>query len=387
MQFQGNHTMKPSMPIERFALLLSLTLVCAAAAISGPAPAAPNAPETKVKLAIIGLDHDHVWGLLRDLAGEPNAELVGIADNHQPLVDQAKTKVPSTVKFYSDYVKMLDEMKPDGVIVTTENDRHLEILRECAKRHIHYSTEKPMATTAADAREMERLANQAGIKVMVNYWNAWVAPTHALYHRIHDGELGPVQRIIVRYGHQGPKEIGVSKYFADWLYDPVKNGGGAIMDFGCYGAEWAVWLKGRPARVSAVTQKLKVDQHNAVDDDATIVLDYPDGTAIIEASWDWPYNMGQVQVFGPKGSLLATARDLFTRSPKNNVANGALDGERVAVDPPVHERSNPVSYFVDCIRNNKPIEDPLSMKLNVQVMEILDAARESARTGKQVELR
>ena len=343
--------------------------------------------DRKTKLAIIGLDHDHVWGLLRDLAGEPNAELVAIADNHQPLVDQAKTKVPPTVKFYSDYVKMLDEMKPDGVIVTTENDWHLEILRECAKRHIHYSTEKPMATTAADAREMERLANQAGIKVMVNYWNAWVAPTHALYHRVHDNQLGPVQRIIVQYGHQGPKEIGVSKYFADWLYDPVKNGGGAIMDFGCYGAEWAVWLKGRPARVSAVTQKLKVDQHNAVDDDATIVLDYPDGTAIIEASWDWPYNMGQVQVFGPKGSLLATAKDLFSRSPKDNVANGALEGERVALDPPMHETSNPISYFVDCIRSNKPIEDPLSMKLNVQVMEILDAARESARTGTQQELR
>lgn len=346
-----------------------------------------QANSAKTKLAIIGLDHDHVWGLLKDLAGEANAELVAIADDHQPLVDQAKTKVPSTVKFYSDYVKMLDEMKPDGVIVTTENDRHLEILRECAKRHIHYSTEKPMATTARDAREMERLAHQAGIKVMVNYWNAWVAPTRAIYHRVHDGELGPVQRIIVQYGHQGPKEIGVSKYFGDWLYDPVKNGGGAIMDFGCYGAEWAVWFKGRPARVSAVTQKLKVDQHNAVDDDATIVLDYPDGTAIIEASWDWPYNMGQVQVFGPKGSLLATARDLFFRSPSDSAAKVGLEGERVALDPPMHETSNPISYFVDCIRNNKPIEDPLSMNLNVQVMEILDAARESVRTGKQQELR
>jgi predicted dehydrogenase len=294
--------------------------------------------------------------------------------------------VPASVKFYSDYIQMLNETKPDGVIVTTENDRHLEILRECAKRHIHYSTEKPMATTAADAREMERLANQAGIKVMVNYWNAWVAPTHALYHRVYDNQLGPVQKIIVQYGHQGPKEIGVTKYFADWLYDPVKNGGGAIMDFGCYGAEWAVWLKGRPLRVSAVTQKLKVDQHNAVDDDATIVLDYPDGTAIIEASWDWPYNMGQVQVFGPKGSLLATARDLFFRSPSDSVAKVGLEGERVTLDPPIHEASNPISYFVDCIRNNKPIEDPLSMKVNVEVMEILDAARESARTGKQQEL-
>jgi len=340
----------------------------------------------KTKLAIVGLDHDHVWGLLKDLTEEPNAELVAIADNHAELVDRAKVKVPATVKFYSDYVQMLDEVKPDGVVVTTENDRHLGILRECAKRHIHYSTEKPLATTAADAREMERLANQAGIKVMVNYWNAWVAPTHELYHRVKDNQVGSIQKIIVRYGHHGPKEIGVSKYFGDWLYDPVKNGGGAIMDFGCYGAEWAVWLKGRPARVSAVTQKLKVEQHNSVDDDATIVLDYPDGTAIIEASWDWPYNMGQVEVFGPKGSLLATRNDLFFRSPTDTVAKVGLEGERVALDPTPRLTSNPISYFVDRIRNNKPIEDPLSMKLNVQVMEILDAARESVRTGKQQEL-
>ena len=114
-----------------------------------------SVPNGKTRLAVIGLNHDHVWGLLKDLAAEPNAELVAIADNHSELVDRAKANVPASVKFYSDYVPMLNEMKPDGVIVTTENDRHLEILRECAKRHIHYSTEKPMATTAADAREME----------------------------------------------------------------------------------------------------------------------------------------------------------------------------------------------------------------------------------------
>jgi len=147
-----------------------------------------------------------------------------------------------------------------------------------------------------------------------------------------------------------------------------------------------VWLKGRPARVSATTQKLKTDQHNEVDDEATMVLEYADGEAIIEASWNWPYSMGQVQVFGPKGSMVATARDLFVRSTGRQEANGALEGERVSLDPPARETANPISYFVDCIRNDKPIEDPLSIKVNVQVMEILDAARESARTGKQQEL-
>jgi predicted dehydrogenase len=347
----------------------------------------PRPDDRKTRLAVVGLDHDHVWGLLNDIAAEPNAELVAIAESRPPLTDRAKTLVPASVKFYADYVKMLDETKPEAVIVTTENDRHLEILRECAKRRIHYSTEKPMATTGADAREMQRLADQAGIKLMVNYWNAWVAPTHEIYHRVQAGEVGPVRKMVVRYGHQGPKEIGVSKYFADWLYDPVKNGGGAIMDFGCYGAEWALWLKGRPTRVYATAQELKTEQHNKVDDDATILLEYPDATVIIEASWDWPYDNGQIEVFGPKGSLLATGEELFHRTADDDTGRVALEGQRITLNPAPKQTNNPVSYFVDSIRHNKPIEDPLSARLNVQVMEILDAARESARTGRPQELR
>jgi len=341
----------------------------------------------KTRLAVVGLDHDHVWSLLKDIAGEPSAELVAIAESDPALVSKAQKEVPASVKFYTDYVEMLDQAKPDAVIVATSNDRHLEILRQCAKRRIHYSTEKPMATSAADAREMERLAREANIKLMVNYWNAWVAPSHDLFHRVRAGEVGPIQKIIVQYGHRGPKEIGISQQFANWLYDPVKNGGGAIMDFGCYGAELSLWLKGRPTRVYATTRKMKVEQKNQVDDDATIVLDYPDATAIIEASWDWPYTKEQVEVFGPKGSLLARHNTLQHRSADARGPNVAPDGESVTLDALPKETSNPISYFVDCIRNNKPIEDPVSARLNVQVMEILDAARESARTGKAQELR
>ena len=341
----------------------------------------------KTRLAVVGLDHDHVWSLLKDIAGESSAELVAVAEADPALVSRAQKEVPASVKFYSDYVAMLDQAKPEAVIVTTSNDRHLEILRQCAKRHIHYSTEKPMATNAADAREMERVAREANIKLMVNYWNAWVAPSHDLFHRVRAGEVGPIQKIIVQYGHRGPKEIGVTQQFASWLYDPAKNGGGAIMDFGCYGAELSVWLKGRPARVYATTRKLKVEQNNKVDDDATIVLDYPDSTSIVEASWNWPYTKDQVEVFGPKGSLLARRNSLLHRSADAHGPNVAPDGESVTLSPLPKETSNPISYFVDCIRNNKPIEDPISAQLNVQVMEILDAARESARTGKPQELR
>ena len=196
-----------------------------------------------------------------------------------------------------------------------------------------------------------------------------------------------MQKIIVQYGHRGPKEIGISPQFASWLYDPQRNGGGAIMDFGCYGAELSLWLRGRPDRVFASTQKLKANQHNAVDDDATIVLEYPDATALIQASWDWPYTKEQVEVFGPKGSLLAGHQNLFSRSSSERGPNVSLIGQAVSLDPLPATMKNAISYFVDCIRTNKDIADPLSAKLNVQVMEILDAARESVRTGKVQELR
>ena len=332
-----------------------------------------------MRIGIVGLDHDHVWELLDYISSEPQADLVAIADDHPDLVSRARSKVPATVKFFADYRAMLDDAKPQAVFVTTENSRHLEILRECAKRHIHFSTEKPMATNAADAREMERLAKEAGIKLMVNYWNAWVPSSHELVARAKSGAIGRIQRIIVQYGHQGPREIGITREFADWLYDPVRNGGGASMDFGCYGAEWALWLKGRPSRVYATSRQLKTDQNNQVDDDATMVLDYPDATVVIEPSWDWPYNMDRTYVFGQTGSLLARRDDLHRRGASTPASDP--DGEAIALTPLPHERSNPIAYLLDRIRSDRPVEDPLSAVLNVEVMEILDAARVSARNG------
>ena len=341
----------------------------------------------KTRLAIIGLDHDHVWGLMKTVTNEPDAELVAIADSHPELIDKAKAQAPAGVKFFSDYVPMLDEVKPEAVIVTTANNLHLPVLRECAKRKIHYFTEKPLAATAADARQMERLARAAGIKLMVNYWNVWARSSQDVYERVKSGELGPVQKIIVQYGHQGPKEIGTSKYFADWLYDPVKNGGGALVDFGCYGANWALWLKGRPTRVFAVAQKYKTEQRNAVDDEALIVLEYPDSTAVIQASWNWPYGKGQVEVFGPKGSLLARADGLFFQPAPKSTTLEYPDGQPVATRALRPEMRNGVAYFLHCIRADKSIEGPVSAELNVAVNEILDAAKESIRTGRAATLK
>jgi predicted dehydrogenase len=341
----------------------------------------------KTRVAVVGLDHDHVWGRLKTLVSLPEAELVAIADTHPELIEKAKTRVPAEVKFYNDYSEMLDQMKPDAVIVTTANNLHLPILRACAQRHIHFFTEKPMASSGADAREMARLAREAGIKLMVNYPTVWSPSTQEAYTRLKAGELGSIQKIIVEFGHQGPKEGGTSKEFIAWLYDPEKNGAGALMDFGCYGANWAMWVKGRPERVFAYSLKLKVAQHNEVEDDAVVLLEYPDATAILLPSWNWSYGKTQAEFFGPQGSFLVRGDGLLFQPAKKRTTLEHPEGTPVATPPLLPEKVDGVVYFLDCIRNNKPIEDPVSAELNVSVNEIIDAAKESIRTGRAVSLR
>jgi predicted dehydrogenase len=341
----------------------------------------------KTRLAIVGLDHDHVWGLLETIAKTPEAELVAIADPHPELVTKAKARVPSSVKFFADYAAMLDEMRPEAVIVTTANNRHLEILRACAQRHVNFFTEKPMASTGADAREMARMARDAGIKLMVNYWNAWAPPTQEAYARLKAGEVGPIQKMIIEFGHEGPKEIGVSKEFEEWLYDPEKNGAGALMDFACYGADWALWVKGRPERVYAYALRLKTGQHNKVEDDAVVLLEYADATAILLPSWDWPYSKGQAEFFGPKGSFLVMGDGLLFQPAHQGTKAQAPDGTPVPTPPLPPAKRNGVAYFLDCLRNHKPLEGPVTAELNVGVNEIIDAAKESIRTGRAVELK
>ncbi len=345
------------------------------------------AQAAKTRFAVVGLDHDHVWGRMKTLLNTPNAELVAVSDTHPELIEKAKTRVPSSVKFFSDYTEMLDQMKPDAVIVTTANNLHLPILRACAKRHIHFFTEKPMAQNGADAREMARVASAAGIKLMVNYPTLWSPATQEAAALLKAGRVGPIQKIIVEFGHQGPKEIGASKQFNAWLYDPEKNGAGALMDFACYGANWAMWVKGRPERVFAYSLKLKTAQHNDVEDDAVVVLEYPDATAVLLPSWDWPYTKTQAEFFGPQGSLLVMGDGLLYQPDKQRVGIANPSGSPVATPPLPPEKIDGINYFLDCIRNNKPIEDPVSAELNVGVNEIIDAAKESIRTGKAVSLR
>ncbi|MGH9824371.1 MAG: Gfo/Idh/MocA family protein, partial [Blastocatellia bacterium] len=194
----------------------------------------------RVRIAIAGFVHGHGVSIIRELLANPGVELVGVADPH-PDVQKVLAGLAPGVPLYDDYRKMLDEKKPDAAWSFVENSRHLEVTRECAKRGVNLVFEKPMAASFDEARQMLELARQHHIKLMINYQMAWWPENYTTHDLATSGELGKVWRVRTIIGHGGPKPDApgevVSDRFWEWLNDE-KRGGGALLDFTCYGAVW-----------------------------------------------------------------------------------------------------------------------------------------------------
>lgn len=335
-------------------------------------------------IAVVGLVHSHVWGHLPQMIKGNSVKLVGIAEPNQELVAEAK-KAGANVPFYDDYAKMLDEKKPDIVWAFVENNRHLEIAKACASRHINVMFEKPLAATYKDAAAIRDLAHKYNVRIMTNYQMAWWPANYVARKEADSGAIGKVWRLHGIVGHGGPGSEGArNKFFFEWLTDPAKNGAGALMDFGCYNALWSLWYMGRPEKVYAQANHLRPQVFPKVEDSADLVLSYPNGVGVFEASWDLPKSYQDLEVFGladkrgESGSIYMTQRAVTETKGR--------DSRQIALEPLPPERAEPIAYMVNAIKENKPIEGLTALDINVDVIEIIDAAKESVRTGKAVAL-
>ncbi|MEY3159974.1 MAG: hypothetical protein RLZZ49_1454, partial [Bacteroidota bacterium] len=198
--------------------------------------------------------------------------------------------------------------------------------------------------------------------------------------------MGAIRKVVVHDGHEGPKEIGVSKEFFEWLTDPVQNGGGALMDFGCYGANLMTLLMNgsMPLSVTAVTSQFKPHIYPKVDDEATIILQYPGAQCIIQASWNWPFARKDMAIYGSNGYIIT--KDNYNMKAKGKVGS-EVDYKLTAQETNTY--TSPFLYFADAIRNkiSIPAFGAYSIENNLIVVRILEAARNSAKTGKTIYLK
>jgi len=357
----------------------------AIAAVLTPGHAQEPAPPAPLRLAIAGLVHGHVSGFLRAAQARPDVRIVGVFDPDAALRRkyQEQYHLADQVMF-DNLAALLDRAHPEAVASFTNTADHPVVVEAAAARHVAVMMEKPLAVSNAHARRIRAAADRGGIPVFVNYETTWypnLGTIGTLFKARAAG--GEIRKMVALDGHQGPKQINVQPEFLDWLSDPVRNGGGALFDFGCYGANLMTWLMDnqRPLAVTAITQQFQPAIYPRVDDEATILLEYPKAQGIIQASWNWPANRKDFEVYAERGSAIATTGGGGLRVTLPNEADHAVTPEPLPAD----ERSS-ISHLIAVVRGTRKPNGLSSLENNMIVTEILDAARESARTHRRVTL-
>jgi predicted dehydrogenase len=327
------------------------------------------------RIGVAGLTHDHVrWLLGRVHDGD--MEIVGIAEPNRELALRylKEHNIPLSL-LYPSLDEMLDKTKPEAVAAFNSIDEHLDVVKMCAPRGIHVMVEKPLAVNLEQAKEMEALAKKHDISLLTNYETTWYGSNNDAVKKLTGS--GVVRKVVIHDGHQGPKEIGVSKEFLAWLTDPKKNGGGAITDFGCYGANLTTWLMHgeRPLSVIAVTQQIKPELYPNVDDDATIILTYAKAQVIIQASWNWPFGRKDMEIYTERGYAIADRDSVEFRLSYESKPEFEKSS---SLPTPYHD---PFVYLAAVVRKEIKVSpnDLSALENNMLVMEILDAAKRSVK--------
>jgi predicted dehydrogenase len=363
-----------------FSFALVVTLI--AARFAG----AQSAAVKPLRLAIAGLNHGHVSGFLRSAqrrAGD--VVIVGMWDpDAKLLAEYARSSHLKADQTYTDLSQMLDAVKPEAVATFTDTYSHVGVVEACAPRHIPVMMEKPLAVDMKQAHAIQRASERFNTPVIVNYETTWYRSHGEIWTLLHEQKAaGEIRKMVAMDGHQGPKEINVQPEFFAWLSNPVKNGAGALFDFGCYGANLMTWLMDnqRPLKVAALTQTNKPDVYLQVDDEATVLLEYPKAQGIIQASWNWPMGRKDFEVYGAKGYAIATGGDNL------RLLLPGAKAEETRTPPPLKpQEADSISYLIGVARGEFKPSGLSSIENNMIVIEILDAARESARTGRTIAL-
>ena len=340
-----------------------------------------------LKVGVIGLTHTHVhWIFNSEPSGD--IEIVGIVEPNRELAQRyADQHGYSMDKVYNTMQELVDNKEVEAVTAFGSIYEHLEVVDIFAPKGIHVMVEKPLAVNLEHARKMEALAVKHKIHLLTNYETTWYPTNHEAFKLLKENKIGEIRKVIVRDGHKGPKKIGINKEFFDWLTDPVLNGGGAITDFGCYGANLTTWLMNgkRPKTVTATTQQLQPENNPNVDDEANIILTYDNSVAIIQGSWNWPIGRKDMDIYGETGVILS--ENSHNMSIRISEGYDGYSEEVLKLEDRAKPYDDPFSYFAAVIRGKIKIEhtDLSSLENNMIVMEILDAAIRSARQGKTIE--
>src|SRR5579859_102555 len=366
--------------------------------------------DSTYRVAVIGLAHMHVNELMRRFAELPNVEMVAIADTgvpelnraspstraHTLAVAQSEVGIPRT---YTDYRVLLEHERPDIVLLCPELSSTAEIGAEVASSGAHIVTEKPMTASLAEAETLMRAVRTAGVELMVNWPTAWSGAMRRMQQLVEVGEVGTLLQVHTRMGSAGPFATGAAhpgvraavtpltdaEKAATWWYD-ASLGGGAYLDYCCYGAALACWLFGLPPELALGVRVNLASPFGTADDNGILILHFDGGLAMAEGTWS---SVDAGGLHGPVvyGSAATLSLDGPAASARVRVS---APGQPVRFAAPLDLPANRATLareFLHHLESAEPLHPLLDADFNLQVMAALDAGIRAADSGQRQPVR
>jgi len=248
--------------------------------------------DRKVRIGIIGCGRIAMQGHLPHLKSHPDAELVSATDTDRHNCEKACSAFGIKIRCES-VEQLLDDTKPDGIFICTPNWAHREITTAAAQRGIHVFCEKPMATNAAEAREMVDACSSAGVVLqigMVKRFDAGIVKGKQLVWKgrlgkvsqIHTSALNPPARLdspSMDFIRKAGRVFGidVEKKLGLWRMTEKRTGGGQLLEMGTHMLDLALYFAGeKPASWSGFSNKKRDDM--VWEDQGTMIVKFPSGT-------------------------------------------------------------------------------------------------------------
>lgn len=338
-----------------------------------------------LKIGILGIVHDHIFLMneINNFQAIENVDVTCAADVNEPLLKKVRNM--GVKRTYKDYNEMLAREDLDAVGVYAENFLHGQYTEAAAEKGLHILVEKPMAANLEIAQKMVDVTKKKNVKLMINFPPLWSPGLRHAIKMAQDGNIGNIFEIRFRAAHNGPKEMGCTPYFYNWLYDEKLNGAGAFMDFCTYGAMYSRWVLGVPEKVTAIGGNYVKDYIAPLEDNAILLMAYKRAMGIAEASWNQiPPSEGPLYSLilrGHQGTIAAS----FDKGVKAWMEGGNWTDVTIPSLEKGHQ--NAPEHFVSCIRANKPFIDPVSAANNLQSQAALEAGLMSLKQDRTVYLK
>jgi predicted dehydrogenase len=276
-----------------------------------------------LKIALIGAGKMGI-SHLSILGGYANADIVGVCDTSKMVTDFLTKQ--GSFNCFNDYKKMIDQVKPQAVVVAVPTKFHYSIIKDLLERNIHVFAEKPFCLNYEQSEELVTLAAKNKLVNQVGYHNKFIGTFREVKRIADSGALGDIYHFVGE--SYGP--VVVKKKSETWRSDPAE-GGGCLLDYASHVIDLINDILS-PVKAAKGTL-LKSIYSGKVEDAVYSLLELQSGhSGLLSVNWsDDTYRKmsTSVTLVGTKGKLVSDANELKVYFKEDNALAGYSKGWNV----------------------------------------------------------